>query len=183
MPSMARRRLLAAAIRPDSAPEPAAEPATEAAAAPAALTTAGGEAAADGGDSGVERDSREPGEARLIVTLEGEDTAIVNGGRIALGDGVAAELFMDPFPPDRLRGVLDVYLEQDAQPVSDGSVYVQYDMLAMVHGPFEGSAEPIGGGHFLVRLDYIMFGAWDQLLTIRAGEQRISLPLIVIAKP
>lgn len=123
------------------------------------------------------------GEGRIIVTLDGEDYPIDNGGRIDLGSGLAVELYLDPFPPATLSMLMDVYLEADGQPVEDGFVGIRYDMLAMEHGPFTGSGKAIGGGHFIVPLEYIMFGAWDQELTIRAGEQRTYLPVVVVAKP
>ena len=123
------------------------------------------------------------GQGRIIVTMDDDDVPVDNGARLQLGSGVVAELCLDPFPPATLSMLLDVYLEIDGQPVEDGSVAIEYDMLAMVHGPFTGTAQSIGGGHFIVPLDYIMFGAWDQALTIRAEDRRLRLPVVIVARP
>ena len=132
---------------------------------------------------GVDAASRVESGQRLVVTVGGEDIGIKNGATVRLGEGVTAELFMDPFPPRTLSAVLDVYLKRNDCPVEDGFVSVAYDMLAMDHGPFGATAKGIGGGHFLVPLDYIMFGTWDQTLTIRAGTVRTELRIVVIARP
>ena len=132
---------------------------------------------------GVDATSRVDSGARLIVTVGEEDIGLKNGGTVRLGHGVTAELFLDPFPPTTLSATLDVYLERDDVAVEDGFVSVAYDMMAMEHGPFGSSAKGIGGGHFLVPLDYIMFGTWDQTLTLRAGDVRSDLRIVVIARP
>jgi hypothetical protein len=132
---------------------------------------------------GVEEASRVEDGARLILTVDGADEGIDNGGRAVIAPSLAIELFLDPFPPNTLSSVLDVYVEQDGKPAEDGAVFVQYDMLAMAHGPFDGTGTSIGGGHYLLPLEYIMFGPWDQILTIRAGDQRVRLPLVIIARP
>ena len=120
---------------------------------------------------------------RLNVTINGETVYIKNGGQVVLGGGLVAEIFIDPYPPSTLRAWMDVYLTQDGEPVTDASIGLEYDMLAMLHGPFWGEAEKLGGGHYLFILDYIMFGAWDQLLTIRMGLERIRFPVVLVAYP
>lgn len=120
---------------------------------------------------------------RLVVTIADEQYGLKNGGTVRLGMGVTAALYLDPYPPATLSSTLDVYLEEDGRAVDDGFVSVAYDMLAMAHGPFNATAKGIGGGHFLVPLNYTMFGSWEQTLTIRAGARRVELPLVVIAHP
>ena len=88
-----------------------------------------------------------------------------------------------PIPPTTLHSVLDVYVTQDGEPLSDISVDVEFDMLSMLHGPFSATARDIGGGHHLATLDYIMFGAWDQFVTIRIGLERIRFPVVIVAYP
>ena len=117
------------------------------------------------------------------MTLGGETAFIQNGSPVLLGDGLAVEIFVDPYPPATLRTWMDFYLTQNGEAITDASMGIEYDMLAMVHGPFWGEAENIGGGHYLFTLDYIMFGPWDQTVTIRIGQQRIRLPVVLVAYP
>jgi len=150
----------------------------------AAATASASSASSEGGDGpGVDAASRVDSGQRIVVTVAGEDYGLKNGGTVRLGRGITVDLFLDPFPPTTLSSTLDVYLQRDGRAVEDGFVSVAYDMLAMDHGPFGASAQAIGGGHFLVPLDYIMFGAWDQTLTIRADDLRTELRVVVIARP
>ena len=166
---------------------PAAAPGAHVTSAPAPSTASSGSAVsagAGGADQpGVDPASRVESGQRLVVSIGGEDIGIKNGATIRLGEGVTADLYMDPFPPATLSAVLDVYLQQNGRPVEDGFVSVAYDMLAMDHGPFGATAKGIGGGHFLVPLNYLMFGSWDQTLTVRAGTMRTELRIVVIARP
>ena len=131
----------------------------------------------------VPEDSIDTEDKRLNVTVGDKIVYIRNGGTVMLGDGLAAEIFVDPYPPSTLRTWVDFYLTQDGEPVEDASIGVDYDMLSMVHGPFSGPAEKLGGGHYLSQLNYIMFGAWDQTITIRIGLDRIKIPLVLVAYP
>jgi len=120
---------------------------------------------------------------RLAVDLAGDTIYLRNGGQILLGDGLAVEIYLDPYPPAVLRSTMDVYLTKDGRGVADGGVEVVFDMLAMGHGSVSGEGQNIGGGHYLLPLDYTMFGPWEQLVTIRIGLQRIHLSIIVVAYP
>ncbi|MDO8483886.1 MAG: FixH family protein [Candidatus Limnocylindrales bacterium] len=120
---------------------------------------------------------------RLGVTLDGKTTYIKNGGQVVFDDGLVAEFYLDPYPPATLSSTIDVYLTRDGQALADGGVEIAYEMLAMGHGPFSAEAKKIGGGHYLVSLDYIMFGPWEQVITLRIGLQRIQLPILVVAYP
>lgn len=120
---------------------------------------------------------------RLAVELAGDTIYLRNGGQILLGDGLAVEIFLDPYPPAVLRSTMDVYLTRDGRGIADGGVEVVFDMLAMGHNSVSAEGQNIGGGHFLLPLDYTMFGPWEQIVTIRIGLQRIHLPIIVVAYP
>ncbi len=117
------------------------------------------------------------------VNVLDEQIFIRNGGQVVLDDGLAVELFLDPYPPTTLRSWLDFYLTKDGEPVTDASMGIEYDMLAMAHGSFWGEAEKLGGGHYLFTLDYIMYGAWDQLVTVRYGGRNYRLPVVIVAYP
>lgn len=134
-------------------------------------------------DLRVPSSSIAPGRMRMIVVVDGEDVHLRNGGQVLFSDGLAIELFLDPYPPSTLRAWLDVYLTQDGVPVNDAELRIDYDMLAMEHGPFWADGEEIGGGHYLFTLDYFMYGAWDQLVRLRTGDRSVSVPLVLIAFP
>lgn len=131
----------------------------------------------------VPADSVDTVDRRLGVTIDGQTTYLKNGGQIVLGGGLAVELYLDPYPPAVLRSTMDVYVTRGGDPLTDGGVEIEYDMLAMAHGPFSAEAKKIGEGHYLVALDYIMFGPWEQIVTLRIGLQRIRLPVVVVAYP
>ena len=141
------------------------------------------DAAASAAAAYVPDGSKDAIDKRLAVVLDGQTTYIKNGGRVVLGNGLTAEIYLDPYPPSTLRSTMDVYLTQDGAVLGDAGVEIAYEMLAMAHGPFSAEAKKIGGGHYLVSLDYIMFGPWEQVLTIRIGLQRIHLPVLVVAYP
>jgi hypothetical protein len=131
----------------------------------------------------VPEESVDTEEKRLNVTVNGKTTYVKNGGQVVLGNGRVIELFVDPWPPSTLRAYLDIYLEENGEPLEDASIGIEYDMLAMVHGPFFGSSDNIGAGHYVVTMDYIMFGPWDQAVTIRIGLDRIRIPVVIVAYP
>ncbi len=131
----------------------------------------------------VPADSTEAIDKRLAVVLDGTTRYIKNGGGVVLGDGLTAEIYIDPYPPSTLRSTMDVYLTRDGVAVVDAGVEIAYEMLAMAHGPFSAEAKKIGGGHYLIPLDYIMFGPWEQVVTFRIGLQRIHIPVLVVAYP
>lgn len=121
---------------------------------------------------------------RLAVAFDNRRVNIKNGGTVNLGDGLAIEIFADPYPPATLTVWLDLLLTQAGRPVPDASMGIAFDMLAMVHGPFWGEAENIGGGHYLFKLNYLMFGPWEQVITIRMGGlEVIDVPVVLSAHP
>ena len=136
-----------------------------------------------GADPFVPDESIDTVDKRLYVTVGGQTHYIRNGGRIEMGDGLEVEVYIDPYPPTTLHSILDVFVTRDGEPVPDISVDVEFDMLSMLHGPFAATARDIGGGHHLATLDYIMFGAWDQFVTIRLGLDRIRFPVVIVAYP
>ncbi len=128
-------------------------------------------------------------DSRLKIKLQGLDgprVPIKNGGAVRLGDGLTAEIFVDPYPTDTLTAWLDLYVSSDdGEPVSDASVVIDYDMYSMAHGPFFSLADEGSQGHYVFRLDYIMFGPWMQLLEIKMPdtEQAYRLEVVIVAVP
>ena len=132
-------------------------------------------------DPWVPAESRADKSSRINVL--DDQIFIRNGGEVRLGEDTAIEVFVDPYPPSTLTSWLDIYLTRDGEPVADASMGIEYDMLAMAHGPFWDEADNIGGGHYLFSLQYIMYGAWDQMITVRIGLERHRFPLVLVAYP
>ncbi len=124
-------------------------------------------------------------DSRIDIVIRGERVPLRNGGRIDLGQGLAVEVFLDPYPPTRLRAWLDLHLTRGAKarPVTDAVTAMVYDMRYMSHGPFKARAKNLRDGHYLFTLTYIMYGAWDQLVTIQVGRRSYELPVVLIAMP
>ena len=126
-----------------------------------------------------------PDDSRLRVKfegLEGESVPILNGGVVDFGDGLKAELFVDPYPTDTLTSWVDLYLTEGSsgEPVDNAHVLMEYDMWSMAHGPYIGFADSSADGHYVFRLDYIMFGAWEQVLEIRKRDSDNFHRLVVL---
>lgn len=156
-------------------PQPALPPATELAATQDQ----------DYSQPGVPASSIAGKDHRLEVVHNDQRIALRNGGKINLGDGLSMEVFVDPYPPTRLKAWVDLYLthEPDGQPVTDAEISMEYDMMFMYHGPFKATADNLGDGHYLFTLNYIMYGAWDQGVEIRLPDEHYETVLIVIAYP
>lgn len=119
----------------------------------------------------------------MVTIVDDEDVHLRNGARVLLSDDLTVELFLDPYPPSTLRVWLDVYLTDAGGPVLDAEMRIDYDMLAMEHGPFTSESENLGGGHYLFTLDYIMYGAWDQMVRVKVNDRSFRVPLLLVAFP
>ena len=53
----------------------------------------------------------------------------------------------------------------------------------MLHGPFDFVADNLGDGHYLITIDYIMFGAWDHTLVVYVPEKNYELSVGIIVFP
>lgn len=118
--------------------------------------------------------------------VKGDRIPLKNGGGIQLEDNLIAEIFVDPYPTNTLTAWLDLYLHDGSgNPVTDASVVIDYDMYSMAHGPFFTLAEKSPNGHYVFRLDYIMFGPWMQLLQITPSESETEhkIEVVLVAVP
>lgn len=124
-------------------------------------------------------------DSRMDVLVRGRRIPLRNGGRVILGRDLTVELFLDPYPPTKLRAWLDLYVTRGrkAKPVTNASASMDYGMHYMYHGTFKASAKNVGRGHYLFTLNYLMYGGWDQLVTIRTGSKTYELPILVVASP
>ena len=114
------------------------------------------------------------------MILDGQTVYLRNGGRVILGDGLAVEIFADPYPQSLLRSTLDFYLTRAGSAVTGAGVGVDYDMLGMSHGPFSADATETGAGHYVVSLYYNGSGLWEQDITISISLQRIRIQVVVV---
>ncbi|MBC8280610.1 MAG: hypothetical protein H8E48_07490 [Chloroflexi bacterium] len=119
--------------------------------------------------------------------MSSDSVPILNGGLVDFGDGLKAELFVDPYPTDTLTSWVDVYLTDGPldKPVADAHVQMEYDMWSMAHGPYIGLADNAVNGHYVFRLEYIMFGAWEQVLEVRRADsdETHRITLMIVAFP
>ncbi|NQW18268.1 MAG: hypothetical protein HQ478_12365 [Chloroflexi bacterium] len=138
---------------------------------------------------GVLPSSIGPEDSLLQVKLQDGDearTPLRNGGAIRLADDLMAEIFIDPYPTNTLTAWLDLYLHDGSgEPVKGADVAIDYDMFSMAHGPFSGSSQDSATGHYIFRLDYIMFGPWAQLLQVQApnSKEEHRLEVTIVAVP
>ena len=138
---------------------------------------------------GVQPSSIGPEDSLLQVKLQGAEEGrlpLQNGGVIRLDNDLLAEIFVDPYPTNTLTAWVDLYLQDNSgQPVSDARVVIDYDMFSMAHGPFFSLAEKKLDGHYIFRLDYIMYGPWGQLLQVqpKGSDQEHKLEVTIVAKP
>lgn len=138
---------------------------------------------------GVDPASVGPENGLLQVRLQGAGQGrlpLVNGGAVNLEEDLVAEIFVDPYPTDTLTAWVDLYLHDGkGTPVTDSKVVIDYDMFSMAHGPFFSLADKSDTGHYVFRLDYIMFGPWGQLLQVqpKGSEEQHKIEVTIVAIP
>lgn len=124
-------------------------------------------------------------ESHLQVMIGGRPVPLRNGGQIRLSRDLAVEAYLDPYPPNKLKAWLDLRLTrgQKARPMRRAVASVEYGMRYMYHGSFKALAKNLRNGHYLFTLSYLMYGGWDQLVTIRVGGRSYELGIVVVAVP
>jgi len=140
-------------------------------------------------DSGVLATSVDNERRLLQIKLHGIDGGRIpmkNGGAVRLNENLIAEVFIDPFPTHTLTAWIDLFLrDASGAPVGDANVLIDYDMFSMGHGPFFTTSEKSPNGHYTFRLDYVMFGPWEQILTIQdpSSDTEYTMDVVVVAVP
>lgn len=97
------------------------------------------------------------------ITIVTEDTGtlrVENGGTVALADGYAVTVTIDPYPPSAFKLQMRLDLSKDGEPITDATVDTVWDMAVMAHGPFTTRLDPAGQGEFDAAYDFFMFGPW-----------------------
>lgn len=114
---------------------------------------------------------------RLGFVIEGDAVAIANGGRVPLGEGKLAEVFLAPYPPD-WQTDLHLYLLNggDFSPITDVEVDLVYEMTYMDHGIDKLAGTQVGDGHYVLPLSFVMYGDWnvDTIVDLpKEGKKRL----------
>ena len=117
---------------------------------------------------------------RLGFMDNGEATAMVNGGRIRMGDGKVAEIFLAPYPPDWQTDLHLFLLDSTTfDPVTNVEVDLDYDMVYMDHGIAGLSGTRLADGHYVMPLNFLMYGDWTVDTTVHLPESKEELQFIV----
>lgn len=124
-------------------------------------------------------------DSRLEIVVGKKHVSFRNGGRVELADGLVAELFLDPYPPSKLRLWLDLQLTRapNGTPVRNAKATAEYDMELMPHGRLQATAKSVGSGHYLYALEDSMYGAWGHRLRLQVGKRAYELRLVVVTSP
>lgn len=124
-------------------------------------------------------------ESRMEIVVGRKHVHFRNGGRVELAGGLAAELFLDPYPPATRKLWLDVRLTRAPKgtPVANAAASMDSDMELMPHGASSAKAKNVGGGHYLYAVEESMYGAWKHTLRLVVGKRTHEVRLIVVTSP
>jgi hypothetical protein len=121
------------------------------------------------------------------ITFVSDDTGAIrveNGGTVALADGYAVKVTVDPFPPASFAIDVTLELSKDGEPLTDATVDTVWDMTVMAHGPFDTTFDPLGSGTFETSFDFFMFGPWYVDTTVTTpGAEPVDFRLSIYVWP
>ncbi|GAC1323860.1 MAG: hypothetical protein NVSMB2_21720 [Chloroflexota bacterium] len=109
--------------------------------------------------------------------------ALRNGSSVALGSGLSAEVFVDPYPATGPNVWLDILLIKDGQSVTSADVSSETEMAYMSHGTAHVVGANAGSGHYVFNLNYPMVGPWRNRIDIAVEGEHHDLPLAVTVYP
>lgn len=97
---------------------------------------------------------------------------VENGGTVALPDGYAVTVHVDPFPPTSFDVDVMIEMTKDGQPITGATIDTVWDMTLMTHGPFTTPLATSGDGAYGTSYDFFMFGPWyvDTTVTTPGAE-------------
>lgn len=142
--------------------------------------------AGSGAPSTAAGEPRLPGQAALQVFPSGFDAdgqALRNGSSVALGSGLSAEVFVDPYPATGPNVWLDILLMKDGQSVTSAQVSSETEMAYMNHGTAHVVGSNAGSGHYVFSLNYPMVGPWRNRIDIAVAGEHHDLPLALTVYP
>lgn len=134
----------------------------------------------------VSGEPRLPGQSALVIFPNGFDAdgrTLRNGSSIALGSGLSAEVFVDPYPATGPNVWLDILLMKDGQSVTSAQVSSETEMAYMNHGTAHIVSSNAGSGHYVFNLNYPMIGPWRNRIDISVAGEHHDLPLAVTVYP
>lgn len=104
-------------------------------------------------------------------------------GSQSSGD-LQAWLSSKPAQPLRGTAEMDAYLlGADGQPITDAKVTFDSDMTNMSHGLNLVAAEPVGDGHFVGSVHFMMPGPWRVIAIVeRPGKETAKLRFEFVVK-
>ena len=120
----------------------------------------------------------------LTVIENGASRALKNGGRVSLVDGVTAEVFFSPYPPQR-RTDLYLYLIRNGEEPRTGkpAVEAEYSMTQMSHATFTRSGVELQRGRYLLPLTFLMSGEWAIDIKVGWPDNTGRLKLVTNVAP
>lgn len=95
---------------------------------------------------------------------------VENGGAVALADGYAIAVTIDPYPPDSFDLAVRLEVLQNGIAVPGARIDTRWDMTLMTHGPFETVFPVAADGVFEHAFDFFMFGPWYVDTTVFVPE-------------
>lgn len=109
---------------------------------------------------------------------------VENGGTVALPDGYAVTVHVDPFPPSSFNVDVMIEVTKDGEPVSGATVDTLWDMTLMTHGPFTTTLDASGDNAYGTSYDFFMFGPWYVDTTVAApGVEPVEFRLSIYVWP
>lgn len=116
---------------------------------------------------------------QVDIVVAGIATPLADSNPIPIGKNIMVELTMKPAEDGgRFQRTLDVYLFPAGAPASgitDARVKATAHMRFMDHGAFQKSAMPVGDGHYLLELPFVMPGEWDVHVDVAARSVDASI--------
>lgn len=105
----------------------------------------------------------------------------LNNGDAVKDKGLIIELFFDPNPP-RIRTNVDVRVTDmtTGQAIDDAEVTATLSMAFMEHGILIATGEPVGGGHYLTRMTFVMPDEWQVDVRVRTKEKGMQFTLYLL---
>jgi hypothetical protein len=87
---------------------------------------------------------------------------VPNGGAITIADSVEVTITAEPYPPDNFDPArVDFVVTRNGETVEGATMWAQYDMRLMLHGPFPVDLGTGTDGVFSLVYQPFMFGPWQ----------------------
>lgn len=110
---------------------------------------------------------------------------VSNGGSITIADGVEVTITADPYPPDNFDpSRVNFVVTRNGETVEGATMWTQYDMRLMLHGPFPVDLGTGTAGVFSLVYQPFMFGPWQVDATVTfPGSDPIPFSISIYVWP